>query len=219
MRICVLGSNGFIGSNLLLSYPKWTGVPREKLDLTVQKDVDAFFENNEFDIVVHCAVIGGSRLKDDTGDVCYKNILMFENVARHVSKFYKLIYFSSGASRRGDPPSDPYGLSKWIIDKRIEHIPKAYSLCIWGCYGLGEWPTRFSAVCKDKGHVVIPQDKYFDFISVEEVAKVVYKYAVKGGQKFYNLAPPEKLKLSEWATKFGATYTIEKEGLGEPYTC
>jgi nucleoside-diphosphate-sugar epimerase len=217
MKVCVLGSNGFIGSNLLYSDPEWKGVTRQQLDLTVQKDVDNFFESNKFDVVVHCAVVGGSRLEYDTGVVCYKNLLMFENVVRHIDKFEKLIYFSSGASKKGDPPSDPYGFSKWLVDKRIETLPNAYSLCIWGCYGLGEWPTRFSAVCKEKGHVVIPQDKYFDFISVEEVSRVVKKYCLEGGPKFYNLAPTEKLKLSEWATKFGATFEIEQEGLGEPY--
>jgi nucleoside-diphosphate-sugar epimerase len=214
MKVCVLGSRGFIGSNLVRAHPDWTGCT---IDLTVQKDVDDFFERNRFDAVVHCAVIGGSRLKEDSGDVCYKNLLMFENVVRNRDKFGTLVYFSSGASRRGDPPTDPYGFSKWLIDRRIETVPNAYSLCIWGCYGPGEWPTRFSAVCKAKGHVVIPQDKYFDFISVEEVAEVVHRYCLEGGAKMYDLVPTEKLKLSEWATRFGATFTIEREGIGEPY--
>ena len=74
-----------------------------------------------YDVVVHCAVIGGSRLKKDEGDVMWKNILMFENVVRVFKG--KLIYFSSGAALRGNPPTDPYGLSKWIIDRRIDTIP------------------------------------------------------------------------------------------------
>jgi nucleoside-diphosphate-sugar epimerase len=216
MKVCILGSNGFIGSNLLKCDPSWVGVTRQQLDLTVQKDVDVFFETNSFDVVVHCAVVGGSRLQEDQGSVCVKNILMFENVVRHLDNS-KLIYFSSGASKKGNPPSDPYGLSKWIIDKRIETLPNVYSLCIWGCYGPGELETRFSAICKNKGHIVIPQDKYFDFVDIEKVKKVVNKYIIKGGQKFCNLVGEEKLKLSEWATKFGATFTVEKEGLGESY--
>ena len=221
MRVCILGSNGFIGSNLL-KCNTWVGITRQQLDLTIQKDVDIFFETNLFDVVVHCAVVGGSRLQEDDGSVCVKNILMFENVVRHLDKkFSKLIYFSSGASKRGNPPSDPYGLSKWIIDKRIETLSNVYSLCIWGCYGPGELETRFSATCKSKGHIVIPQDRYFDFVDIEKVKKVVNTYIIKGGQKFCNLVDFEfeKLKLSEWATKFGATtFTIEKEGLGESYT-
>jgi nucleoside-diphosphate-sugar epimerase len=219
MKVCILGSNGFIGSNLLKCDINWIGVTRQQLDLTIQEDVDTFFETNSFDVVVHCVVVGGSRLQEEQGSVCVKNILMFENVVRHLDKF-KLIYFSSGASKRGSPPSEPYGLSKWIIDKRIETLPNVYSLCIWGCYGPGELETRFSAICKNKGHIVIPQDRYFDFVDIEKVKKVVNKYIIKGGQKFCNLVDfeLEKLKLSEWATKFGATFTIEKEGLGESYT-
>jgi hypothetical protein len=49
---------------------------------------------------------------------------MFENVVRVFRG--KLLYFSSGAALRGNPPVDPYGLSKWIIDQRIETIPNAH---------------------------------------------------------------------------------------------
>jgi nucleoside-diphosphate-sugar epimerase len=217
MRIIVLGSNGFIGSNLLRG-TDWHGVPRQQLDLTIQKDVDAFFENQTFDAVIHCAVIGGSRMKTDSGDVCYNNLLMFENVVRHMNKIGKLIYFSSGASKRGDPPTDPYGFSKWIIDKRIQTIPNAYSLRIWGCHGPGEPSTRFSAVCKRDGHVTIQKDRYFDFINIEDVKWFVQKYVNDGSDKDCDLVyRGPKLKLSEWARLFGATFTIQEDGLGEPY--
>lgn len=216
MRVCVLGSNGFIGSNLLRG-TDWVGVTRQQLDLTIQKDVDKFFETNKFDVVIHCAVVGGSRLQQDTGEVCYKNLLMFENVVRNL-KGTKLIYFSSGAAKKGDPPSDPYGFSKWLIDKRIETLDNVYSLCIWGCFGQDELPTRFSSACK-QGHVLIQKDKYFDFIDVEDVKKIVEMYCFFNCKKFYNLTyPGPKLKLSEWATKFGATSTIVETGLDESYT-
>lgn len=204
MRICVLGSKGFIGKNLLLHHPEWEGV---HLDLTHQKDVEDFFTHHTFDVVVHCAVVGGSRLKPDDGDTFYKNMLMFENVVRVFKG--KLIYFSSGASLRGNPPTDPYGLSKWIIDQRIKTIHNAHSLRIWGCYGPGELSSRFSAVCKNEGHVVIDKDRYFDFIDVEDVCTIVNEYVIdKRKEKEYNLVYPEKLLLSEWAEKFGATFEI-----------
>ena len=216
MKVCVLGSNGFVGSNLLKD-TNWNGVTRRELDLTDQHAVEKYFNEHKYDVVIHCAVVGGSRLKPDDGDVAYKNILMFENVVRVFKG--KLIYFSSGAALRGNPPTDPYGLSKWIIDKRIETIPNAYSLRIWGCYGPGELPSRFSAVCKREGHVVIDQDRYFDFIDIEDVRKIVGEY-VNGNKikKECNLVYTEKLLLSQWAEKFGASWEIkDKSELGEPY--
>jgi nucleoside-diphosphate-sugar epimerase len=206
-KVCVLGANGFVGKNLLRD-TNWVGVTRQDLDLTNQQAVQEYFNKHQYDVVIHCAVTGGSRLKVDGGDVMYKNVLMFENVVRVFKG--KLIYFSSGASLSGTPPTDPYGLSKWIIDRRIETIPDAYSLRIWGCYGPGELSTRFSAVCKNKGHVIIERDRYFDFVDVEHVKEVVHKY-VTGDctDKEFNLVYPEKLLLSQWAERFGATYEIK----------
>jgi nucleoside-diphosphate-sugar epimerase len=216
MKVCVLGAGGFIGKNLIKG-TNWVGVTRHDLDLTDQSAVEKYFKTHEYDIVIHCGVIGGSRLIADNGEVAFKNILMFENVARVFKG--KLIYFSSGAALRGNPPTDPYGLSKWIIDKRIQTIDNAYSLRIWGCYGPGELPTRFSAICKEKGHVVIDKDMYFDFVDIEYVRKIVFEYVHdKLHNKEYNLVYPEKLLLSQWAEKFGATWEIkDKTGLNESY--
>lgn len=216
MRVCVLGANGFVGKNLIRD-TDWVGVTRQDLDLTDQCAVQQYFESNEYDVVIHCAVVGGSRLEKDGGDVLWKNLLIFENVARVFKG--KLLYFSSGAALRGNPPTDPYGLSKWLIDRRIETIPDAYSLRIWGCYGPGELPTRFSAVCKREGHVIIDRDRYFDFIDVEDVRTIVGEY-VRGERidKEYNLVYPEKLLLSQWAERFGATWEIrDHSSLGESY--
>lgn len=215
-KVCVLGANGFVGKNLIRGM-EWVGVSRKDLDLTDQDAVEKYFKTHEYDVVVHCAVVGGSRLKKDEGEVIYKNLLMFENVVRVFKG--KLLYFSSGAALRGNPPTDPYGLSKWIIDKRIQTIDNAYSLRIWGCYGPGELPTRFSAVCKEKGHVVIDKDRYFDFVDIEYVKKVVFDYVYDYiNEKEYNLVYPEKLLLSQWAEKFGATFEItDTKELGESY--
>ena len=217
MRVCVLGAGGFVGKNLIRD-TDWVGVTRQDLDLTNQLEVEEYFKTHEYDAVIHCAVVGGSRLKPDDGEVLYKNLLMFENVARVFNG--KLIYFSSGAALRGDPPTDPYGLSKWLIDRRIDTIPNAYSLRIWGCYGPGELPTRFSAICKREGHVVIERDRYFDFIGIEDVKDIVrqYVFSKRMMPKCCDLVYPEKKLLSQWAEVFGASWEIKDiSELGESY--
>lgn len=215
-RVCVLGAGGFVGKNLLRG-TDWVGVTRRDLDLTDQRAVEKYFDTHTYDVVIHCAVMGGSRLAADDGWVTHKNLLMFENVVRVFKG--KLLYFSSGAALRGTPPTDPYGLSKWLIDRRIETIPGAHSLRIWGCYGPGELPTRFSAVCKRDGHVVIDRDRYFDFIDIEDVRKIVTEYVrSERSEKEYDLVYPNKLLLSQWAEKFGATWEVkDSTNLGESY--
>lgn len=205
-----------MGKNLLRG-TDWVGVTRRDLDLTDQRAVEKYFDTHTYDVVIHCAVMGGSRLAADDGWVTHKNLLMFENVVRVFKG--KLLYFSSGAALRGTPPTDPYGLSKWLIDRRIETIPGAHSLRIWGCYGPGELPTRFSAVCKRDGHVVIDRDRYFDFIDIEDVRKIVTEYVrSERSEKEYDLVYPNKLLLSEWAEKFGATWEVkDSTNLGESY--
>jgi hypothetical protein len=74
-------------------------------------------------------------------------------------------------------------------------------------------------LCKsEKIDILHSHHRYFDFIDVEDVKKIVEEYCLNGGQKFYNLTyPGPKLKLSEWAVKFGATSTIAEADLDEPY--
>ena len=221
MRVCVLGANGFFGRYFLKTHPEWFGITRVDVDLTNQVDTEKFFMVNKYDVVVHCAVKGGSMLVPEDGNITHDNILMFENV-RRVFKG-KMLYLSSGAGTRGNPPVDPYGLSKWIIDKRIEHIDNTYTLRIFGCYASGEPDhhnrDRFKTICKQEGHITIDKDKYFDFVDIEDVRKVVCEYIDgKRMEKECDLVYRDEKLLSQWAVEFGATYEIvDKSELGESY--
>lgn len=218
MKVCVLGSNGFLGKNLMKwRWINWVGVPRQKLDLLDQDAVQTFFKNNTFDVVIHCAAVGGRRLEKDDGNITYKNLLMFENVVNCFEG--KIIYFSSGAAMGGNPPTDHYGFSKWLIDKRIKTLPNVYCLRIWGCYGPHELPSRFSAICKNRGHVVIEKDRYFDFVDVNDVRSVVNEYLCGiRDEKEFDIVYPDVCLLSEWAAMFGATHVIkDRSGLDKPY--
>jgi len=214
MKVCVLGAGGFIGKNVLRC-TDWVGVTRNDLNLLDQSAVEKYFKSHEYDVVVHCA----ASIDQVSRETVYKNSLMFENVVRVFKG--KLIYFSSGAALRGSPPTDSYGLSKWLIERRIEMIPNAYALRIWGCYGPGELPSRFSATCKRDGHVVIERDRYFDFIDVEDVREIVQQYVTskKALVKYCDLVTgKDPLLLSEWAEKFGATWEVKDTStLGERY--
>src|SRR6056300_547099 len=214
MKVCVLGAGGVLGKNILHG-TDWVGVTRRDLDLTDQRAVEKYFREHNYDVVVHCA----ASIDQVSRETVYKNILMFENVVRVFKG--RLIYFSSGAALRGSPPIGPYGLSKWMIERRIETMPNSYALRIWGCYGPGELPSRFSAVCKREGHVVIDRDRFFDFVSMDTVREIVQQYVTskKSLVKYCDLVTGEHpLLLSEWAEKFGATWEVKDTStLGESY--
>ena len=213
MKVCVLGSGGFMGKNIL-SGTDWDGATKYDLDLLNQGEVEEYFKKHKYDVVIHCA----ASIDQSSQNTTYKNILMFENVVRVFKG--KLLYFSSGAALRGDPPKDPYGLSKWIIDQRIKTLPNVYSLRVWGCYGHGELPTRFSAVCRRDGRVGRDKDRYFDYVSIKTVKEIVQQYVTSKKKlvKYCDLVDKKKMLLSEWAQFFGATYEIrDTSGLGEPY--
>jgi nucleoside-diphosphate-sugar epimerase len=125
MKVCVLGASGFIGKNLVQGMDRWIGVTRSELDLMDQQAVEEYFKTHTYDVVIHCV----ASINQTSETTAYKNILMFENVVRVFKG--KLLYFSSGAALRGNPPTDPYGLSKWIIDRRIETI-QTLTLSVFG---------------------------------------------------------------------------------------
>lgn len=178
MKPCVLGSNGFIGRNLVRDLGA-TAISHQDLDLTDRAAVDSFFENNNFDLVIHCAAVGGSRLAKDDEKVFKNNVLMFENVARHAAKFKRLVWFSSGAALCA--PETPYGRAKQECEILSRAVPNCQVFRIYGCYGPDEPSTRFISSCLS-GQVKIHENKYFDFFWVGDIHKVVTNFTKCDGQ-------------------------------------
>jgi nucleoside-diphosphate-sugar epimerase len=205
---CVLGANGFIGRNLVRDLGAH-GVGREELDLTDARAVDDFFNSNSFDVVIHCAVVGGSRITTDEWSVFATNIKMFENVGRHAHKFKRFIWFSSGADT-----DKPYGYSKYICEKLAKLIPNCQVFRIYGCYGEDEPSTRFISTCL-RGPVHIPENKFFDFFWVRDIHKVIQNLTVCDG-KVRDLVYKKKYTLFEIA-KLNKTRVISLSRTGPPY--
>lgn len=226
--VCILGAGGFVGSNLARHFgARACALSRCELDLLDQSAVDAFFSNRTFNCVFHCAVRGGSRLSSDQADVFHDNLRMFETVVKHSHKFEKFVYFSSGARfdrssvSVGSIPSDFYGFSKYIIEKRAEALPNLCILRIYGCFGVGEPSTRFLTTCLRDKTVKIAHDCYFDYVWIEDVCEVAERYADSPfgfWPRTADLVYAEKMKLSELAELTGARYEIENNVLGQSYT-
>lgn len=212
MNICVLGSNGFIGRQLVYDLGA-RGVTRQELDVLDTSAVDDFFNKNAFDIVIHCAVVGGRRTSCESSDVFIKNIRMFENVARHSGKFKRLVWFSSGAAVTSR--ERPFGFSKYICEKLAVNIPNCQVFRIYGCYGVGEESQRFISTCL-RGVVHISENRYFDFFWVGDIYKVILNFTICDG-KVRDLVYKTKHKLFDIAKMNNAkVISLSRDG-GSPY--
>jgi nucleoside-diphosphate-sugar epimerase len=145
MNILITGSNGFVARNLAKNLKDYnlTLTNRSNLNLLNSEEVKQFFKDKYFDVVIHTATTGGSRLKDDENTVFYENCIMHQNILDNSLSFDKYISFGSGAEldRRYNidfstdlkcaHPIDPYGMSKNLCERKLiiakDHILKVFA--------------------------------------------------------------------------------------------
>jgi nucleoside-diphosphate-sugar epimerase len=181
---CVLGCNGFIGRHLVVYLQErghpCTGVARNQLDLEDADAVTRYFETHAYDVVVHCAAVGGSRLRADDDATYAQNVAMFTNVAAHAGHWRRFVWLSSGAAVHA--PSTPYGASKAHCERLASAIPNCQVWRVFGCYGEDEPEQRFMASCRRQGWVRIEHDRQFDFIWVRDLCTLIERCGVLDGR-------------------------------------
>ena len=205
-KALITGGNGYIAKSLhsaLKSEYDVTLISRRDLDLTNGNSVTQYMRNRYFDIVIHCAIKGGSRLKEDDATVIDSNLLMYYNLYNNRSSFGRLISFGSGAELGN--PTDPYGLSKHIIRQSILNTPEFYNIRIFGVFDENELDTRFiKANIKryiDKKPIVIHRDKFMDFYYMKDLINLIEYYIIgKDLVKEYNCSYSEVLSLRRIAS-------------------
>ena len=93
MNIFLTGGSGFIGKNIIEELGKKYNIispTHSELDLTDTQKVDAFFDSNSFDLVLHCANIGGNRSEAGLSDIIKINLRIFLNIIRNQNKVKKI---------------------------------------------------------------------------------------------------------------------------------
>ena len=182
MSILITGANGYIGKtlhNALRDIHYVTAINRNSFDLTDAVAMSKFFKSkHHFDVVLHCAVAGGSRLHKDNWDVLDKNLIMYYNLLQFRRHYTRLIHFGSGAETHLS--DTPYGYSKKVIAKSILNQDNFYNLKIFGVFDENELDTRFiKANIKryiNKEPIQIHQDRVMDFFYMQDLVKVVDYY-------------------------------------------
>ena len=222
--ILITGGNGNISKmiyNNLSSDYNITLLSRRDFDLISFNDVSNFFIDKEFDILIHTAINGGRRTKEENGDIVYQNMLMFENIMKFSRKFKLIINLDSGAiydrstdifNRKEDElnsvPTDYYGFSKYLIYNRSLLYNNLINLRIFNIFHINEENDRFIKACflakKNGTNIKINEDKYFDFMYEDDFIKIL-RFYIENFQndlpKTINLSYTKKYKLSEIAKK------------------
>jgi len=181
MKILITGANGYVGKSLynaLKNEHNVIGLTRNDFNLTDFKSMSNFFQNKYFDIVIHCAAVGGSRLKPDDFYNMDINLIMYYNLLQHKQYFNKLIHFGSGAELYSKDTS--YGLSKYVIRESMLEQDNFYNLRIFAVFDKNELDTRFikTNIKKylNKQPMELYHNKRMDFFYMEDLVTLVKHY-------------------------------------------
>ena len=194
-------------------------ITRHNFDLLNVNAVSNYLLNNKFDILIHTAIVGGRRTKEDSGEIIYKNLLMFENLLKFANYFKLIINFDSGAiydrstdiycrkeSDELNIPIDYYGFSKYLIYNRSLQYNNIVNFRIFNIFHVNEESDRFIKACflskKNGTTVKIYNDKYFDFMFEDDFIKILkyyINYYSDDLPKVFNLSYTNKYKLSNIA--------------------
>ena len=247
-NILITGAGGFVGKTLAeyLTDKEYSvfATRHSELDLLDADKVSKYLKDNDIKIIIHCANVGGKR-NSQQNDILAKNIEMFTNLEKNMTKDMKMIFFGSGAeydktreivnvkeSEFGKCiPKDEYGLSKYRISELINKSTKnIVSLRIFGLFGRYEdSEVRFisSAIIANlnKKPISISKNVVFSYLYESDFCKIIEWFIANDSkEKFINIVPNEKIDLVSIAyiinsvSEYKSEVIVLNEGLNNEYS-
>lgn len=181
MNVLITGGNGYIGRSLyegLRNQHTVTKIGRKEMDLIHGGSVKRFFKDKHFDVLIHCAVVGGHRLREDSWKVCDENLTMYYNLLQCRDCYGKMIHFGSGAELYAT--DKPYGFSKSVISNSMKYKEGFYNIRIFGVFDENELDTRFiKANIKrylSNESMVIHKNRKMDMFYMQDLVTLVNYY-------------------------------------------
>lgn len=251
--VLLTGASGFIGHNIapiLRERFQLLTPTRKELNLLDAQAVEEYIKQNKVEYIVHTANPNGQKNEEDAkASMLDASLRCFMNLVRMQDWGEKLLYIGSGAEfdKRLDMmqvmeadfgrsiPDTEYGFAKYVMNAFAHDSQKIFNLRIFGCYGPGDYYTKFITHCinsiKANQDITIRQDCYFDYIQVQDLARVI-EYALTHELKYhdYNVCSGQPILLSEIAEKVINVYKanvdsgihtqieILQDGMNKAYT-
>jgi nucleoside-diphosphate-sugar epimerase len=230
-KILITGAGGFIGSYFTnhLAH-NVDACDRQALDLTNATQLRQQLQTEKYDAVIHCASAGRNATRSTDPTIELNNLIGFSNLLANRELFGDLINLATGAefdigtdicevseeeiwSRN---PKHSYGRSKNIIARLAQTIPNFYNLRIFGCFDSSESDNRplklFAKKCQLNEPFVIPEDRLFDMVSVQDLLTVVNAVlAKKIHDKDLNIVYNKKYHLSKIIKMYAQLHNLDSE--------
>ena len=205
MKILITGGNGYIAKSLYFALKdtyQVTTITRQNFDLRNYDDTCEWFQEREYDVVIHTAIRGGNRLVPEDQSVVTDNLQMYNNLKANRHQFGRLLSFGSGAEIFA--PNSFYGASKKTISDSIQETSNFFNLRIFALFDKNELDTRFiKANIKrylKQEPMIVHTDKIMDFFYMDDFIKLVEWYlTAKEPPKIINCSYKEKYTLTNIA--------------------
>jgi nucleoside-diphosphate-sugar epimerase len=231
MKIFVTGSAGFIGGKLV-EYFKSQGHEvvhpiRQELDLTDYAAVDKFFDEQNIETVVHCAVAGRTNMTGQDLAISGENVIMIRNLYANRHKFKRLVNVASGYEFDHFVPNNlvhenavdniipraSYGMGKNFVSRIVRDTDEWVNLRLFGMFHEEESDIRFFKKLKSgTGTFTIDSDRKFDFVYLDDTLPM-FDLAVQGNlrHKCVNLVYPDKHWMGDLVKHFCEIHNLDRE--------
>ena len=231
MKVFVTGSAGFIGGKLV-TYFKSKGHDvvhpvRSELDLTNHEAVNKFFDEQNIDVVVHCAVAGRTNMVTQDISIVGETVTMFRNLYSNKHKFKRLVNIASGYEFDHTRPIDlvkeddinsvipmpGYGMGKNFVSRCVHLTNNFVNLRLFGMFHEDQPAIRFfTKLQTGTGPFTIGEDCLFDFVYLDDTYPM-FDLAIQGdlNHKDINLVYEQKYWMGELARKFCEVNNVDRE--------
>lgn len=217
MKILITGARGFVGK-FIADYLGKTHTlltpTRQELDLTNLEQVETWFQNNEVDVVVHCALNGREVLSSIDPKYLSDGLLMFRNLWLQKHKYDRFVHLGTAyefdLTKNNDSvlehgflhhlPKTSYGYAKNIVARIIRDTPSFYNLKLFGVFHETESINRFFQRVKLQDEVIINNNIYLDYMYLPDILPMLeLMIAGQSQHSDVNMVYPHKYQLSEMA--------------------